>query len=328
MGTRSKAKKEVIVSVDVSKAWLDLYCVPTDEWTRMATTDLAAVVRWVTERGASLVVMEASGGYERPIWEKLEAAGVAVAVVNPLRVRRFAQADGQYAKNDTIDTKVIGRFAIAMKPRVTPYWKNPLQRDLLSRRAALVAHLVAEKNRLKQSTEEVIRESIRRTIAATNAERKEIERRLKAEVKKGDADAQRVALLDTAPGIATVTATTLAIALPELGTLCRRKIAKLVGLAPFTRESGQWRGKRFIGHGRTAVRTALYMPTLVAIRTNPDMRAYYKRLVARGKPRMVAVTACMRKLLSWLNAMAAKNKAWLSQSALAEAPAPAPALRS
>jgi transposase len=305
-----KPKKGVVVGIDVSKDFLDASTVPKRDASRFKMSDLKMAVEWVVALRASLVVIEASGGYEEAVWAALDEAGVPVAVVNPLYVRRFAQSGGQHAKNDRLDADVLAEYGVAKKPRVTPYHGNRQLRELLKRRGALIEQWVAERNRLKQAKGTAVQELILESIAFVNAQRKRVDKEIARELEKTTANKRKVEVLTSTPGIGKATAMTLVIMLPELGTLCRRKIAKLVGLAPFTRESGKWKGKRFIGHGRAAVRAALYMPTLVATRSNPIIRAYYKRLRAAGKAHKVALTACMRKLLTILNAMMRSNTTW------------------
>lgn len=310
MGTKYKAKKGVVVGVDVSKKFLDVHCLPQADAARFKVSDLPMAVEWIREKRPSLVVIESSGGYEAATWKALEEAGIAVALVNPLHVRNFARSSGQYAKNDRTDARVLAEYGIALKPRVTQYWKDPLLRELLSRYAAIVEHLTAEKNRLQQAGEELIRELIRESIGNADAQQERVVSLITNRLAASDANKRSVEVLQSVPGVGKWTAMALVILLPELGTLSRRKIAKLAGLAPFTRESGDWKGKRFIGLGRAAVRATLYMPTVSAIRHNPIIREFYKHLVATGKPKMVAVTACMRKLLTILNAMVRSNTTW------------------
>lgn len=317
MPRRFRPKKNVVIGIDIAKAYADLYCLGSQERPRFEIAALAALVAWVVELRPRLVVMEASGGYEAPVWEALEQAGVAVAVVNPRAVRDFARAHGQHAKNDRIDAEMLALFGKKIEPSVTPRVANPAVRELMTRRAALTEQSVAEQNRLKQAKTTWVRSNIASSLEFIRRQIAEVEAEIGNALESSAVDVQRLAILESAPGIGRTTAATLVVLLPELGKLCRRKIAKLVGLAPFTRESGTWKGKRFIGYGRSLVRTSLYMPTLVAIRHNPVIRHYYKRLVAAGKPKMVAVTACMRKLLTILNAAMRDSKPWALPKAAA-----------
>lgn len=313
MSTRFRPLKGVIVGVDVSKKILDLYCLPKGEAARFEASALKEAVEWVRARRPGVVVMEATGGYEGPFWRALDEAGIAVAIVNPRWVRDYARANGQYAKNDRIDAELVARFGVAIKPRVTPYYENPFLRELLTRRSAMVEHSVAEQNRRKQSSDPKICVLIERSLRFATEEIATLDELIAQAIDSSEVDTRKRKILESVPGIARITASSLIILLPELGKLCRRKLAKLVGLAPFTRESGQWRGKRFIGHGRGAVRSALYMPTLVATRCNPVIRDYYKRLLAVGKPKKVALTACMRKLLTIVNAMIRDDAFWTTE---------------
>lgn len=322
-GTRFKPKKGVVVGVDISKGWADFHCKPKGDAARFGKDEVAKAVAWVVEKRPSMVVMEASGGYEDALWAALDQAGVAVAVVNPTNVRRFAQASGQHAKTDRIDAEMVALYGLLMKPRITPRIRNPRLRELLCRRGAIVEHLSAEKNRLQQTKDEAIKQMVRESIHFANQQRKAADAAIAQELASSDVDRRRVEILDSVTGIAATSAGALVILLPELGTISRRKITKLAGLAPFTRDSGKWKGKRFIGHGRAAVRAALYMPTLVATRHNPVIREYYKRLVGAGKPKKVALTACMRKLLTIINAMVAADTMWKQPEPSAE-PRPDP----
>ena len=324
MSTRLKPKKGVVVGVDVSKRWLDLHCLPKGEKVRFEMHELSLAIAWMMARRPSLVVMEASGGYEADVWLALEEAGCAVAIVNPLQVRRFAEAAGQHAKNDRIDAELIARYGVTMKPRVTPRIANPRLRELLRRRSGVVEHLSAEKNRLKQAKDELVREMILASIRFCNQQRRDVDAALARELATSDVDQRRVDLLDSVAGIAQISARALVILLPELGKLCRRKMAKLVGVAPITRESGEWKGKRFIGQGRAAARAVLYMPTLVAVRHNPVMKAYYVHLLASGKAKKVALTACMRKLLTIINAIVKADSRWEDRSPAKAPPAQLP----
>lgn len=261
--------------------------------------------------GVQLIVVEASGGYEYQPVTTLLQAGLPVALVNPTRVRRFAQASGQMAKTDRLDAQVLAHFAKVMQPEV---WvlKSELEEQLstlVSRRRQLVEMLTAEKNRLS-TAKEYARPSLQRHIEWMQTDLAEIEADLEA-ILQSDADyREKVELLDSVPGVGRVTALTLVAQMPELGLVNAKQIAALAGVAPLNRDSGRHRGKRRTFGGRSGVRSTLYMAALSATRYNPVIKAFYQRLLAKGKEKKVALTACMRKLLVILNAIARDQRAW------------------
>lgn len=261
--------------------------------------------------GVQLIVVEASGGYEYQPVTTLLQAGLPVALVNPTRVRRFAQASGQMAKTDRLDAQVLAHFAKVMQPEV---WvlKSELEEQLstlVSRRRQLVEMLTAEKNRLG-TAKEYARTSLQRHIEWMQTDLAEIEAEME-EILQSDGDyREKVELLDSVPGVGRVTALTLVAQLPELGLVNAKQIAALAGVAPLNRDSGRHRGKRRTFGGRSGVRSTLYMAALSATRYNPVIKAFYERLLAKGKEKKVALTACMRKLLVTLNAIARDQRAW------------------
>ena len=261
--------------------------------------------------GVQLIVVEASGGYEYQPVTTLLQAGLPVALVNPTRVRRFAQASGQMAKTDRLDAQVLAHFAKVMQPEV---WvlKSELEEQLstlVSRRRQLVEMLTAEKNRLG-TAKEYARTSLQRHIEWMQTDLAEIEAEME-EILQSDGDyREKVELLDSVPGVGRVTALTLVAQLPELGLVNAKQIAALAGVAPLNRDSGRHRGKRRTFGGRSGVRSTLYMAALSATRYNPVIKAFYERLLAKGKEKKVALTACMRKLLVILNAIARDQRAW------------------
>lgn len=272
----------------------------------------AAFVAWLEQAAATLVVVEASGGVEQRLVAALMAADIEVAVVNPTRVRAFARAAGQLAKTDAIDAQMIAYFAATMKPRATLFRDKVRQQmaALLLRRRQVVQMITAEKNRLRTAAAEVVAR-LEAHLAWLEAERDALIEEITALVATDAEWAQQVALTESVPGVGVVTATTLLSELPELGQLSRQRIAALVGVAPLNYDSGKKRGKRRIFGGRQPVRNALYMAVLAAIRCqNPVIKPFYDQLVARGKAKKVAITACMRKLLVILNMMVRNNEAW------------------
>ena len=302
------------VGIDVSKDWLDVHVVPEGESFRSPNTSegLDQLTARLRELSPERVALEASGGLETLAVAELSAAGLPVVVVNPAQVRSFANALGKRAKTDTIDAAVIAAFAAAMKPpvRQLPDEATRLLADLVSRRRQIIAMIVAEENRARRATARQTLKSIRRLLLALRRELESLDEEMDGHIRKSPIWLVRQKLLTSMPGVGEVTARTLLAELPELGRLDRRQIASLVGLAPFTRQSGKWRGKSFIGGGRSGVRASLFMAALTAIRFNPQLKAFRDRLVAAGKPKLVALVATMRKLVTILNAMIRDNQPW------------------
>ena len=309
---------KVVVGIDVSKDRLDVHVRPAGEAFAVArdTEGIAALVERLRPLGCAAVALEATGGYEAIAAAALAAAGLPVVVVNPAQVRAFANALGKRAKTDPIDAAVIARFAEATNPDIRPLKDadTRLLADLVARRRQIVAMILAERQRETRAPTRV-RASIARLVKALARELDRLDADLDAAVKASPAWRERENLLASVPGIGKVIARTLLAELPELGTLDRRKIAALVGLAPWTRQSGQWRGKSFIGGGRRDVRAALFMGAMVAARHNPTLKTFRDKLVTAGKPKLVALVAVARKLLIILNAIARSNQPWQPQNA-------------
>ncbi len=308
----------VFVGIDVAKATLDVALRPSAErW--QAGNDEAGIrdlVRRLPTPGLTLVVLEATGGYEHPVAAALAEAGVGVVIANPRQIRDFARATGQLAKTDAIDAELLALFAERVRPvpRPLPTEARQLLEALVTRRRQLIEMLVAEQHRLEHA-----RRPVRRDITAHI---RWLERRL-ADVDRDLDHAVRTSplwraqddLLQSVPGIGPITSRTLLAQLPELGQLGRKQIAALVGVAPLARDSGTRRRQRTVWGGRAPVRAVLYMATVAAARCNPVIRTFYHRLRAAGKPAKVALTACMRKLLTILNAMARTQTPWRSATA-------------
>lgn len=298
------------VGLDVAKAWVDVCLMPGDgappvSW-RIAQTaaDWAGLVRRLSPLAPHRIVLEATGGYELGLADALAAADLPVVVVNPFKVRKYAQATGQLAKTDQLDAALLARYGQQVQPPLRPL-PSPTQRALamlVTRRRQLVAQQTAETNRLEQATA-AIQASIARHLAWIAEELAVIEASIAAEL-ASDAHWQRQRqLLESVPGVGAVVASTLVAEVPELGQLDRREIAALVGVAPFNVDSGVWRGSRHTWGGRATVRSVLYMAVVSGRRYNPLIKAFYERLVERGKPGKVALVACMRKLIVLLNAI-------------------------
>ena len=307
------SKVERAIGIDVSKGLLDVAVLPEGEsWS--ATNDeegITQVVKRLKSLRPRLVVLEATGGMETAFVGAAATARLPVVVVNPRQVRDFAKSVGALAKTDAIDARVLARFAEAVRPEVRPLKDKEASQlsALIARRRQLVEMLTAEKNRLG-SAPEAIHPSIEEHIAWLEQRLEDINGKLKKAIKKSPVWRAKDQLLRTVPGVGSVFSATLVAGLPELGALNRKRIAALVGVAPFNRDSGTYRGKRCIWGGRGSIRAVLYMATLAATRFNPVIRAFYLRLCAAGKEKKVALTACMRKLLTILNAMVKTGTPW------------------
>jgi transposase len=316
----------VVVGIDVSSERLDVHVLPAGEAFFVAN-DAAGVEKLagrLAELSPMIAALEATGGFETLAASALSAAGLPVAVVNPAQVRSFADALGKRAKpalglakgqtrgTDPIDAEVIARFATAAGVKAKPMAdaQARLFADLVARRRQITAMIVAEEARLKRAANRQLKKSIGRLLTALRRELKSIDADLDGQIRLSPAWRMKEDLLSSVPGIAKGISRTLIAELPELGSLNRRQIASLVGLAPFTRQSGKWRGKSFICGGRASVRAALFMGALVASRRNPVLKAFRDKLVAKGKPKIVAIIATARKLLTILNAIIRDQKPW------------------
>jgi transposase len=306
---------EITVGIDASKARLDVHVHPAGE--RFAVNNDEAGVEALGERlgkldGLVSIGIEASGSSERLAVAQLAAHGLPVVVLNPNQVRSYAHAIGQRAKTDPIDARLIALFMEAVRPAVRPMPDAQTQElaALMARRRQIVGMLVAEKARRQQAAPGLARVSIARSVTFLTDELKGLDLEIDKTVRGTPVWRDKEDLLASVPGIGKTIARTLLAELPELGTLTPKQAAALVGLAPYTRQSGKWRGKSFIGGGRTAVRGALYMGALVAARYNPTLKAFRDRLVAKGKPKLVALIATARKLLIILNAILRDAKPW------------------
>ena len=302
-----------VVGIDVSKAQLDVALSSTDECWSVANEaeGIAQLIKRLRRIKPQLVVLEPTGGYETRCTGELAAAGFAVAVVNPRQIRDFARATGTLAKTDRIDARVIAAFGVAVRPEVRPVEDEQAQelKALMARHGQLVQMIGAEKNRL-HGAPKVLRKQIKKHIQWLERELRDTDNGLKQRIRHSPIWKERDDLLRSVPGVGPVTSQQVISDLPELGRLDRHKIAALVGLAPFNRDSGTLRGRRSVWGGRARVRAVLYMATISAIRCNPAIRAMYRRLIDAGKPPKVAITACMRKLLVTLNAIVRDGTAW------------------
>ena len=302
------------VGVDVSKATLDI-CVSHPDQALSVTNDSAGIqtlIGMLHDLHPPLVVLEATGGLERAVVAELLVAQLPVAVVNPRQVRRFAEALGYLAKTDRLDARVLAHFAAAIQPptRALPDAQTQALAEQVARRRQLVEMLTMEKNRLLQTPYAAVRQDIQAHIEWLQQRLKNTERGLRDAVEASPAWQAKADLLREVQGLGEVSILTLIADLPELGTLNRKQIAALVGVAPLNRDSGTLRGRRCVWGGRAEVRQTLYMATLSAVRYNPILRAFYTRLRNAGKMAKVALVACMRKLLTILNAMLRDQAPW------------------
>lgn len=305
---------DVIVGIDVSKDRLDVHVLPAEESFSVGNdhAGVEALIARLSQARTDVVALEATGGYETVAAAALSAAGLSVIVVNPAQVRAYARALGRRAKSDAIDAAVIAAFVAATKPAPRPLRDGETEAlsALVARRRQIVEMIVAEENRMRMALAKEAHKSIERLLAALRRELESLDADLDDHIRKSPLWRVREGLLTSVPGVGPTTARTLMAEMPELGSLDRRQIASLAGLAPWTRQSGRWTGKSLIGGGRGKVRAVLFMAALVASRRNPVLKAFRDRLVQAGKPKIVAIVATMRKLLTILNAIVRDNKPW------------------
>jgi transposase len=305
---------ELFVGIDVAKDRLDVHVRPSDETFRSGNdeTGIPELIRRLASLGPTLIVLEATGGYEVPVVAALAGAGLPVAVVNPRQIRDFARATGQLAKTDRLDAGANARFAEAVRPAARPLATAAAAAlsDLVARRRQLLDMLQAERNRHAQARDRRLQRRIKAHIDWLTRAISDVDRDLDTTIRSSPVWREKDDLLKSVPGIGGVAAHTLIADVPELGGLTRRQIAALIGVAPFSRDSGTLRGRRMISGGRPAVRRVLYMAALVAVRHNPVPAAFYDRLTAAGRPKKVALVAVMRKLLTILNAMLRDQRSW------------------
>ena len=303
----------IYVGIDVAKIRVDVAIRPGGDRCEVSNDEagIAALVTQMQELNPAALVLEATGGLELPLVAALAAASLPVVVVNPRQVRDFAKATGRLAKTDRLDAAVLAHFAEAVHPPLRPLRDAETQdlNSLVTRRKQVMAMLVAERNRLS-SAAMAVRPSVEAHILWLKQELDDLDNSLRETLCRSPVWREKDDLLRSVPGIGEQISLTLLAFLPELGTLSRRQIAALVGVAPFNRDSGTLRGKRTVWGGRAGVRAALYMGAMVASRHNPVIRDFYQRLLAAGKPKKLALTACMRKLLTILNSMLKHGTSW------------------
>lgn len=316
----------LFVGIDISKARLDIATRPTNAGWQVDNNEegIASLVDKLKQLEPALIILEATGGYETAVTAALASGGLPVAVVNPRQVRDFAKSLGQLAKTDKIDAALLAHFADAVRPelRLLPDEQTQELQGLLVRRRQLIEMLVAEKNRLPM-THKRLKAGVKEHIQYLEHQLEDLDQEIQDRLRSSPVWREQEDLLRSVPGVGKVLSVTLLAELPELGKLNRKQIAALVGVAPYNCDSGKKRGKRAIWGGRASVRSALYMAALSAKRFNPVIKSFYDKLAAAGKPFKVAMTACMRKLLTILNAMMRSGTRWLPQKAATKLPATA-----
>jgi transposase len=304
----------IVVGIDVSKDRLDVHVHPSGEAFGVARNaeGLEELNARLAPLGAWAVAVEATGGFESVVAASLGGSGLPVIVVNPAQVRAFAKALGKRAKTDPIDAAVIARFVEATKPQIRPLpdADTQLLAELVTRRRQIIQMIVAERQREKQMANRRLKKSVARLILALSKELNELDAGIDEAVRGSPAWREKEDLLKSVPGVGPIVSRTLIAEMPELGQLDRRQVASLAGLAPWTRQSGKWRGKSFTGGGRRTVRTVIFMAAMVAKRCNPVLKDFHQRLINAGKPKMVAIIAVARKLLTILNAILRDKKPW------------------
>ena len=303
----------LFVGIDVSKKRLDVAVRPEGRRWELDNDEkgIRLLVGSLKELPSEVIIAEATGGLEIPLVSALAEAELPIVVVNPRQVRDFAKAVGQLAKTDKIDAEVLAHFGEALRPEVRPVKSRQLQElsALVSRRRQLVDMLTMEKNRLASAPKE-IRKDIKAHIAWLEKRLKDVDGKLSQAVKSCPAWREQDEIMRSVPGVGPVFSSSLLANVPELGKLNRRQIAALIGVAPLNRDSGQHSGTRIVWGGRANVRSVLYMATVAAMRSNPVIKSFYQRLIGAGKKFKVAITACMRKLLTIINAMVRSGTRW------------------
>lgn len=303
----------VFIGIDVSKERLDCYCRPTGITSSYGNTltGISDLIKWAQAWQPQLIVLEATGGLERPLVSEIFAARLPVVVVNPRQVRDFARAIGQLAKTDRIDAAVLAHFGEAVNPEVRPLPDHLTQQmdAMMTRRRQLVQMLAAERNHLASAPAQV-QSHVKEHISQLEELIKKLDQDIDQMITGSPIWKTKDDLLRSVKGVGPVLSRTLLAELPELGQLSRQEISKLVGVAPLNNDSGKYKGKRSCWGGRASVRGPLYMATLSAARCNPAIKEFYERLIAKGKAKKVAIVACMRKMLITLNAIVKSNKPW------------------
>jgi transposase len=318
--TRSSAiaSTPLTVGIDISKDYLDAALYPGGETRRFANTRSGHTVllRWITPCNPVRIVFEATGPYHRELERRLEQAGLCFAKVNPRQARRFAEACGRLAKTDRVDALMLARFGALLEPQTRPARSESLTQlaELVAGRRSLIRDRTATLNRLKTLSQDLLKRHARHRLRQIDAQLASLDAAIDMLIASDPLLTRRLNILVSIPGLGAVTAHALLADLPELGTMDERQAASLAGLAPVTRQSGTWNGKSFIQGGRAHLRQALYMPALVAMRFNPDLKRSYESLVSRGKYPKLAITAVMRRLVILANALLRDNRVWVPKT--------------
>lgn len=305
---------EITIGIDVSKDHLDAHCLPDGSGKRVANSPagLKALLTWIGRTPVARVVYEATGAYHRLLETTLAGAGLPLAKVNPRQTRRFAEAAGVLAKTDRVDAAMLARFGVALTPNQTQPLGKALDdiRELHVARRALIKDRTAAKNRQAITRLPILRRQIALRLQQIDRQLEAIDAEIDRRVRTAPDLAGRVDILTSIPGISTITAVAILVEMPEIGQLKAKQAASLAGLAPMTRQSGAWHGRASIRGGRATLRQAFYMPALVAMRFNPDLKAKYLSFIAAGKPPKVAITALMRMLIITANALIRDQRPW------------------
>jgi transposase len=309
---RQLEKECTYIGVDISKDNLDIAVEDSPDKWRISndTAGIKKAVEIIKGKIPVLVVFEATGGLELSFWYALTEVGVDAAPINPRQVREFARAKGKLAKTDTIDAKIIAEYARVFQPKPQPFPDTQELKEIITRRSQLIDMITAERNQIKAARRERIRQDINANIEWLKSRLEGVDKDLDKTIKSNPEWREKFELLESTPGVGPTTAASLVANFPELGTLNRHQVAALAGVAPLNRDSGLMRGRRTVWGGRGRIRTTLYMAALSATRCNPVIKAFYHSLCSKGKAKKLALTACMRKLLTILNAMLKHNSSW------------------
>lgn len=312
--SEQETKAKSSAGIDVSKCWLDAHVVPANEWLRVPNNreGIGKLKRWLLRFEIGLVVIEATGKWHRPLHRSLAASGIAAAIVDPFRVRMFAKAQGIFAKTDRLDARVLALFAVIMAPSVRPPAPIVLAElaELVVARLSVVEMQTALKNQLSAAEGEFLKRQLKRRVANTDKDIAALEREIRKRIKADEGLARRYAILTSIPSFGFVVAATLIACLAELGSITAKQIGMLAGLAPIADQSGEREGIRVIWGGRASVRRILYMAAVTAARCCADMKAFYQRLTATGKPPKVAIIAIARKLVVLANTLINEDRTW------------------
>lgn len=304
-----------VAGIDISKANMDVFFYQSKQFAAYERNKngFSQLTEALKNQGVELVVLEATGGYEKPVAQAINDVEIQVVIINPRQIRDFARASGQLAKTDQLDAKIIALYGVRMAPeaRPLPSAESEEIRSLNTRRQQLLGAITAEKNRLQQTSSVFIKKNITAVLKAYQNALEAIEREIADTIDKNDGLRKKQELLQSVPGVGKVLAATLVGNLPQLGSMNKKQVASFVGVAPINRDSGRMRGRRTTWGGNASIRKVLYMGALVSVRYNPTFKVFYERLLAAGKAKKVALTAVMHKLIVVLNAMVKNQEMWV-----------------